>query len=174
MSNIIVQIKIKPYLKDFLLHINGVEDENGNTIINASRKNITGYYLLPLLEKVPADYKLLKAPPEQVLEIRLPYLPEFNIRYRNYVSDLNMRHFQSAIEVIFLGEYYREVNKAMTHDPNMKLKHAIIDFCYAYNISFDNITYEMLRKKYTRYRAGLNKRKHPTALQKRRNLSFSP
>jgi hypothetical protein len=152
MSYITVKVKIKPYLKDFLVHINGREDEQGNRIVLASKKNITGFYIFPLLEKAPEHYRPLHGDPARILEIRLPYLKEFNVRYNNHVSEVGMRHFQSAIENIFLAEFFRDVSHALNTIPGKKIKDAILDFCYAYQISFDNITFEMLRKKYTRYK----------------------
>lgn len=169
MSYISVNVLIKPYLKDFLLHINGREDADGEkTVVVASKKNITGHYLFPLLQKTPPGWKPLSGQLDRLLTIELPYLEEFNIRCNNYVSEIGMRHFQSAIENIFLAEFYREVTQQLNQDSSTKIKDAILDFCYAYEISFDNITYEMLRKKYTRYRmASKEKRKVYRQLQKR-------
>jgi hypothetical protein len=152
MSKITITIRIKPYLKDFLVHINGHELPDGSLVVVASKKNITGYYLFPLLEKTPAGWKPMKDDPEKLLTIELPYMADLNIRCNNFLSEVSMRHFQSAIENIFLGEFYREVSYALAHNPKQKIKDAILDFCDAYEISFDNITYEMLRKRYTRYR----------------------
>jgi hypothetical protein len=169
MSKITVTVRIKSYLKDFLVHISGQEMDDGSVVVVASKKNITGFYLFPLLEKTPAGWKPLKDEPEKMLEIELPYMEDMNIRCNNFVSEVGMRHFQSAIENIFLAEFYREVSSALTANPQQKIKDAILDFCYAYEISFDNITYEMLRKKYTRYRVSSKEKKksHRTALHKR-------
>lgn len=169
MSKLTVTIKIKPYLKDFLVHVNGQELEDGSVLVTASKKNITGFYLFPLLEKIPVGWKPLKGDQLKLLNIELPYLEEFNIRTYCHISDVGMRHFQSAIENIFLAEFYREVSQSLAHNPKQKIKDAILNFCYAYEINFDNITYEMLRKKYTRYRQNTKdkKRSHRAGFAKR-------
>ncbi|MFO7722214.1 MAG: hypothetical protein R6V49_03230 [Bacteroidales bacterium] len=171
MSKIYITVRIKPYLKDFLLHINGEQAPNGEHMVVASKKNITGFFVFPLLEKTPECWKPLKDDLTKLLTIELPYNPEMNIRCNNYVSDTGMRHFQSAIESIFLAEFYREVSYTLTHNPHAKIKDAIIDFCYAFGISFDNVNYEMLRKKYTRYRAMTagKKKQHHLSFRKRYN-----
>lgn len=171
MSNITITIKIKPYLKDFLVHINGHELPDGSQVVVASKKNITGFYLFPLLEKTPVGWKPLQDDPRKLLSIEMPYMPEMNIRYNNYLSDVGMRHFQSAIENIFLAEFYREVSRSINASPGCKIKDAILDFCYGYEISFDNITFEMLRKKYTRYKLtlkGQKKERSPIVRRHRR------
>lgn len=159
MSNITITIKIKPYLKDFLVHINGHELPDGSQVVVASKKNITGFYLFPLLEKTPVGWKPLQDDARKLLTIELPYMADMNIRCNNYLSPVGMRHFQSAIENLFLAEFYREVSRATNNNPKYKLKDAILDFCYAYEISFDNITFEMLKKKHTRYRLALKEQK---------------
>jgi hypothetical protein len=168
MSKITVTIRIKPYLKDFLVHVNGMELPDGSAVVVASKKNITGYYLIPQLERVPAGWKPLQDEPARLLVIELPYMAEVNIRTHCHVSDVGMRHFQSAIETIFLAEFFREVSYSLSHNPNQKIKDAIIEFCDGYEISFDNITYEMLRKRYTRYRHATKekKRRHRAAFKK--------
>jgi len=168
MSKISVTIRIKPYLKDFLVHINGQELPDGSVVVVASKKNITGFYLFPLLEKTPLCWRPLRDDSEKLLEIELPYMEDLNIRCNSYVSEVGMRHFQSAIENLFLAEFYREVSAALTANPNQKIKDAILDFCYAYAISFDNITYEMLRKKYTRYRMTSKEKKKPPRVSARK------
>jgi len=169
MSKITVTVRIKPYLKDFLVHVNGRELENGSVVVTASKKNITGYYLFPNLIKAPPGWKRLDDDPRKLLNIELPYMDDLNIRTYCFLDEVGMRHFQSGIELVFLAEFYREVSHALAHNPKQKIKDAILDFCYAYDISFDNITYEMLRKKYTRYRQGTaeKKRCHRASFKKR-------
>jgi len=143
-SGITVEIRIKPYLKEFLIAFYG-----GHHPVEASKKNVIGTYLEPLLERPPE-----KLPGKNKDDTYITILiPEYHGRRPdsyNYISEHNQKVFNNMVHAFFKELMLKYV------DDRMRLgftkKDSIYQFCHNYKIPFDKVNYEMLKKKYDRHK----------------------
>ncbi len=147
-----ITLKLKPYLQEFL-----VCKLHDNAHI-ASRKNLIGAMLAPLIEYTPKDhvFERKKGPDYFTLEITQNLGLKDN-RGNLYISETNLAHFERSLKIYFNEIFLSYVNDKVRY--NNEIKKCILMFCSDYNISFNYITYEMLKKKYYREQKNSKKQK---------------
>lgn len=159
-SYMIISIPIKPYLKDFLINMYGQEP------IPASKKNFIGIILEPMLNKPPADYVPVSYHPDpnRILVKLIRNNKEKEMRknplYYFYIStddEINFQHYVvKFFNQTFICYSDAAVDISIEHDiKKHDLKDIFDNFCQKYSISSDNATYEMLKKKYYRYKCSI-------------------
>lgn len=145
-------IKLKPYLQEFL--ICKLADEAAE----ASRKNLIGAMLDPLVQYAPRDYVFKKYSGPEYISFELPYdLGGKDPRGSAIIiSDENQRKFERLLALYFKDIFFRYVDDKIRYTG--EIKKCILLFCADYHISFNEITYDMLKKAYYRYKKGLTAR----------------
>jgi len=147
-----ITIKLKPYLQEYL------QCKINEPLTNSS-KNIIGVILTPFIERIPADYipKIEKGP--DFIEIDLVNFDRLDIRGNCYVSEDNQRNFSRILDAHFKDVFYSYVDDKIRYEividkkiRKIEIKKIILQFCADYHITFNNITYEMLKKSYYRHK----------------------
>ena len=72
--------------------------------------------------------------------------------WRNYLNPQGQEAVASHLMHTFKLTYRSYMTGALGNSPGLTIRDAIYSFCELYNISMDNITYEMLRKDWFRFR----------------------
>lgn len=151
-SNQIIRIKMKPYLKDYLVHLYGSEPIRFN---DRSKYN---ELIMQLISKAPDDY-IPSRETEGIVQIQLPYNNKKDVRSYYYLSMNSQEIIQQRIYAMFYAEVFHFVNKcAMNKNKGyatLSIKNAIILFLEQHGINPDSVTYETVRKQYYRYRKSL-------------------
>lgn len=139
-------IKLKPYLQEYLKC-----KLDGEPLV--SRKNIIGALMEPFIEYAPKDYIVCNITKLRNDEnfIELPIEDGINgkrIDRAIYVSEHNQLVFQRLLTKHFDEVFISFVDDkiATTH----QIKKAILLFCSFYNVPFNKVNYETLKKKYQR------------------------
>lgn len=143
-SGIIISIKMKPYLKEFIVCYCG----DGIEPVIASKKNIVGIYLEPLLERPPITLPKTEKG-EEYLRVELCGYDVTKVDTNNYISPSNQKLFQDMVHEFFKELFCNYVDERMRL--GFSKKQSILQFCKSYNIPFNNINYEMLKKKHDRH-----------------------
>lgn len=162
----IVTVKIKPWLKEFLMCRFGDP-------VQANSKNFPGIIISPLVEYTPDDYTPERYPPTESLDIEIPRDLAINAPRSDsgniYISKDNQVRFEKGVAVIFKDEFFyylddkiRYLSKERIRSSNMK--DSIYQFCIDNKVRFNSLTYENLKKMYYRYRK--NREKSPKRLSK--------
>lgn len=152
----IISIPIKPYLKDFLINMYGQEP------IPASKKNLIGILIEPLLQKPPADYipsKTIKDDNSILVDV-VWYNKECGSRknplFNYYLGKDDQISFNKGVAKIFNTEFFSFVDGHLLAfqqlNRSVEIKNTINLFCEKNNISIDHANYDMLQKSYYRYR----------------------
>ena len=147
-----ITIKLKPYLQEFI--ICALRDETPK----ASRSHFIGAILSPLLEYTPKDHIPKPVKGEDYVTLPLPR-EAFGIETRRgtvYMSEENQRIFERTMRIYFKSIFFQFVDDKIRY--NRQIKECILMFCAHYQISFNKINYEMLKKSYYRHRKSLKKR----------------
>ena len=149
-----VYIKLKPYLQEFL-------KSRLNEDPSSSLRTIIGATITPFIERLPKGVPPLIGQSEEYIEIDLKRLDDsFNqdIRGTNYISPRNQEHISRILDAHFEDLFFQYMDDKKRYDivVNNKrhrkgqLKLIILSFCSENNIPFNQVTYEMLKKKYYR------------------------
>ena len=150
-SEIIVNIKIKPYLREYAIHKWGPEP------ILADRRNRLSGLIRPLLQAPPPRVK----PTDGNLQVRLPFFKSLNIYSKNYLSPRSHSLIAQAINDDFLVDFIAYMNKAYLKSkvPGRRkmINMSIVRFMEEFHIITGKDVHEMLRKKYYRYRIECSK-----------------
>jgi hypothetical protein len=137
-------IKLKPYLQEFL------QCKLGDEAAEASKTTLIGAILSPLIEYAPRDYvhKPQKGP--EYITFELPdRLGNKDTKKGNiYISEENQREFERILSNYFKDVFFQYVDDKIRYTG--EIKKCILGFCADYYITFNTITYEMLKKAYYR------------------------
>ncbi len=146
-------VKLKPYLQEFLICMLGDE------AAVASRKNLIGAMLSPLIQYCPKDYVFSKTEGPEYITFELPHgLGGKDPRGSAIIiTDKNQREFERMLSIYFKDIFFRYVDDKIRYSG--EIKKCILAFCADYNISFNHITYETLKKSYYRFKKGQSARK---------------
>jgi hypothetical protein len=125
----------------------------------ASRRNLIGAMLSPLVQYAPKDYVFANVSGPEYITFELPHeLGGKDMRGGAIIiSNNNQREFERLLGIYFKDIFFRYVDDKIRYTG--EIKKCILMFCGDYNISFNSITYEMLKKSYYRYKKGLATRK---------------
>ena len=146
-------VKLKPYLQEFL--ICKLADEASE----ASKRNLIGAMLDPLVQYAPRDYVFEKKEGPEFITFELPY----DIGGKDprgsaiVISEENQNKFERLLSMYFKDIFFRYVDDKIRY--KREIKKCILMFCGDYNISFNEITYEMLKKAYYRFKKTQSTRK---------------
>ncbi|MBI9052479.1 MAG: hypothetical protein JEY96_01595 [Bacteroidales bacterium] len=147
--NITVDIRIKPYLQEFYECMLGMP-------IQASKKNLIGPIIYPHLETPPKKLPE-KNPKYNYMTVELVDFENKRIEYKNYISEFNQPNIASLLHNLFKEIFFKFVDARMEAGFNKKT--SIFQFCERYNVSYNQVNYENLKKKHDRYVKELKKNK---------------
>lgn len=165
-----VSVKVLPCLREYILAVN-----NGSDIIRPARKSRLWGIVKMYLDLTPQDYEPVPVTGRAgFIRIglyrshRLAYNrrsrkvdpgkkrpnPCFvvNTLFRNYLDDQGQEAVASHLMHTFKLTFRSYMTGALGNNSELTIHDAIYSFCELYNISMDNITYEMLRKDWFRFR----------------------
>jgi hypothetical protein len=137
-----ITVKLKPYLQEYL-----VCSLNTN---RASRTNLIGKLLKPLLEIRPVDQPPELARGSDYITFVLPYYEDLWIKSNLWVSPKNQEIFESYLEWHFKELFFHYMHDKVRFYGSFKK--CILQFCFDHNITFSYLNYELLKKDYYRKR----------------------
>jgi len=141
-----VTIKLKPYLQEYLLC-----ELRSNL---ASKRNIIGILLQPLLEKRPSGTPPFNPDGQEFITISLPYDKKKNIRGNLWISPENQQMFEKFVEWHFKQLFFHYMNYRVKECKSFKI--AIYQFCMDHDFTYSHINFELLKKDYYRKRKRKN------------------
>ncbi len=147
-SQITVAIKIKPYLKDYIISTYGPEP------VKITESNRLAPLFLKRLCKVPENYKPLKDYKDYII-FELPY-GEKNIRYNNYIPEDKQKYIAEFFESECKSQFRMFMNENQDKFSGV-IKDVIFEFMRVYDINSGEDTYETLKKDYYRFRIKIKK-----------------
>jgi hypothetical protein len=149
-----ITIKLKPYLQEFL------QCKLGDQAAEGSRRNLVGAILTPLIEYAPNDYKFEKLEGPEYFTLEIPQSLGKETRYGVIcMSESNQVMFERILKHYFNDIFFQYVEDKIRYSREKyglpQIKECILAFCADYNISHNEINYEMLKKKYYRRKKNL-------------------
>ena len=144
----IIAVAIKSYLKDYLIAEYGCEP------VPASKKNIVGLLIEPMLKKPPADLILNthKSAPDMLLINILWQKRECGMTkdpmYYWHLDKDDINRFQRSVMELFWQTCYSYLDAKM--EDRLEIKESVYNFCEKYKLNHAN--YELIKKSYYRYR----------------------
>ncbi len=141
-----ITVKLKPYLQEFLIC------KLGEAATNATPKHVIGAIIAPMLEYAGKEDLPRYETGQQCITFELPNcVGGKNIRsYSVFMPPEKQEEFQRILSLYFKDVFYQYVNDKLRYEK--QIKKCILSFCTFYNITFNKITYEMLKKSYYRYK----------------------
>lgn len=149
----LLTIKLKPYLQEYLICKLGDP-------VNASTRNIVGALLRPLLQYRPKDidHEFIDGP--DYMQINIVQYNFIDIRQGTvWMHPDNQVIFEKQLDAHFKDLFMSYMNDKVRYSlldrkgkviRNSQIKNIILQFCSDYNLTFNSITYEMLKKYYYR------------------------
>jgi hypothetical protein len=111
-----------------------------------------GKLIKPWLTLPPNDYMTVIPQGIDIFEFELPNYNDKNTLYNFYINKKGEKYITDMLNEMFLKHMFIHLDKILINMNRRQIKDAIYDYCYSYNISFDFINYESLKKAYYRYR----------------------
>lgn len=149
-----ITIKLKPHLQEF------IKCKLGDESAEAKKTGLIGAILSPLVEYAPKDKVIKQEQGPDFITFELPaYMGQTLKDTRNgtvYISEQNQREFERILNNYFKDVFFQYVDDKIRY--TKEIKKCILNFCADYYISFNNITYEMLKKSYYRRKKKVNTR----------------
>ncbi len=151
-----ITIKLKPYLQEFL--ICKLSDHDF-----LSQKNVITAMIEPLLEYAPGHI-LTEKPSKNSVTLKLPQKInlKYTINHTVYISEHNQRIFERMLKLYFKDVFHFYVADKIRYTKS--IKDSIFLFCIDYQISFNAINYELLKKSFYRFQKLREKNKYKTSL----------
>lgn len=156
----LVDVKVHPALKEYILSIN-----SGSDIITAGKDSRLWGLVKMHLEPIPGDYTptplsgrddciriALYRSARPVYSIPAKHTITVHTLYRDHLSDTGQRAIAKHLMQGFKQTFRAYMLGALNNNPDLDISEAIDEFCSDYNIETENITIEMLRKDWYRYR----------------------
>ena len=150
-ERVAVQIKIKPYLKAFLLSIYGK-----NEPLFFPKKDKFNDLLAHLLSKPPSNF-IPKAPSPDGLLVIIPYFEHINIVCYNHLSQNSQVIFEQRVQARFWVTFESYIDESFRL--NISISNAISLFVEKYNIPYTSVVEDMLKKAI--YRSRRIQKKYP-------------
>ena len=138
-------IHLKPSLQEFVVcaYLNGTR--------KVTAVDTFGKLIKPWLQLPPKDYNPIIPAEKNIFEFELPNYDDKNTDYNFFISQKGEKYIATMLNEMFVKQMCIHLDKSVNLN-NDKIKDVIYQFCYSYNISFDNINYESLKKTYYRHR----------------------
>ena len=136
-DRITVHVKMKPYLRAFLIAIYGKEP------VFFPKKDRLNDMLQLLLTKPPKNH----IPPSDhsgTIEIVLPYFENLNIHYNHYLSERSQQTFEERVNKRFWVVYEEFLDECLLK--GMTRNSAIALFIEKYNLPYNSRIEDRLRK----------------------------
>lgn len=149
-----ITIKLKPHLQEYL-RCKLQEEE-----LLATKRNIIGVMMRPFLEVGRNEKDPINREDPLAITFYLPYFDDLNIRNGTvFISETNQANFERILAAHFKDLFFNYVDDKIRylrkkHTAKGAIKKSILQFCSDYSISFNALTYDMLKKAY--YRRGKN------------------
>jgi len=138
-----VTIKMKPYLVEF------AKCKMGNGAF--SNSEIITKIVKPFVRRIPKNYEysIPKVSPD-ILEIPIPLISDLFVGDNKiYIHPSDNATIARIFEAHFNDALFAYVSDKVRY--NAELKKCFIQFCDDYNISWEFVTYDMMKKKYYRF-----------------------
>ena len=164
-SEIIIEIPIKPFLKDYLVHLFGPEP------VFASATSVLFPIIYPMLETAPRDQNVLPASFDSSIRINLPIQNKIfnkNPLSYYYISDSNVRNFQKIIHWWFHQDFFHFMESRLSlkskieqldnevlidiAKSNFGIFQSIDEFCELRDLHPDHVDVDALKKAFFRHR----------------------
>lgn len=142
-SGEIVEVRIKPYLKNYFINQYGEEP------IKATTSNKLFPFLLQFLTYRPKNWKPPESRADNIL-FELPYSEYVNVRSMNYISPKHFSEISNFFYGKFWGDFISYMNEKMFRK-RWQQKYAIIRFMDDNNMDWNKTDMETLKKIYYRY-----------------------
>lgn len=145
-----VTIKLKPHLQEYL-RCKLQEEE-----ILATKRSLIGVMLRPFLEIRPKGTAPDFSCGDNFMTFRLPKFNDLNVRNGTvYISKENQDQFERILDAHFKDMFFSYLDDKVRymreqHTSKGAIKKCILQFCADFHISYNRVTYEMLKKAYYR------------------------
>lgn len=147
-----ITIKLKPYLQEYLKCKLKQEDVTAN-------RTFVGVIVKPLISYRPMDVKPSFTNGDEYITIELPTYMDLEIRRGSvFMTESNQEQFERILNWHFWDLFFQYMDdkvRYMSKENTRKgsIKKCILQFCSDYNISYNHLNYEMMKKAYYRRRA---------------------
>ena len=139
-------IKVHPVVQEFIV------STRGNNVIEVGRQDGLFERIKFLLELPPLDYKQPTEKGNGIINLLIPFFnignKQINNLYRNHLNNRHQRMLSNEIKDIFKKIFH---NYVLAYSrAGRQQKEGIYDFCLTYNITYNKINFEMLKKSWDR------------------------
>ena len=156
-----VQVKVSRAIREYILSIN-----EGSDIVVPDKRSLLWGLVKMHLDLVPVGYipvplkaqddfiriSLLKSRRTKSYSIPKNRVLEVNTLFRNHLTEDGQKAIADYLSRSFKQVFRAYMAGALSNNPELQIKDAILEFCSDHNISMDDITYSALRKDWFRYR----------------------
>lgn len=150
-----ITIKLKPGLQDF------IRGQHGNPVV-AGRRTFFGKLVQIFLQARPADLPpVFKTSPEYIT-VQLPFFEDMNIASGSmWIPQKEQVFLEQILDAYFKEIFLNYVNDKVRYTittphgrivRRSRIKDAILQFCADYNMPYNSIHYESLKKRHYRNR----------------------
>ena len=147
-----ITIRLKPYLQEFL-------KSQMETELISSKKNFLGIILAQYIEYTPKDYIPPKYDEDDpfITKVIIPHkIGGKDIRNNTiYISEKNQKAFEKVLTAYFNDIFYNYMRDKVRY--TKEIKKCILNFCSDYHLTFDNVSYETLKKSFYRHQKKIKK-----------------
>ena len=140
-KRITVFIKMKPYLKAFLISLYG----NEPIFFPKTKEAIFVNKIEKLLSKPPHDFSdVIPDEKEEYLEVILPYFKYTNINTKNYLSENSQKIIEEQSDKLFWEAFHDHMLDSFREQ--ISRIRAVVSFIEKYDLPYDDKIEDMLRK----------------------------
>lgn len=161
-----VQVKVSKAIREYILSIN-----NGSDVIIPEKRSLLWGLVKMHLELTPSRYtpapfdpqdafvsiSLLKARSSKSFSIPKGRGAEVNTLFRNRLTEDGQKAVAEYLTRSFKQTFRAYMSGALSNNPELQIKEAILEFAADYNIDMDYITLDALRKDWFRFRKRCSK-----------------
>lgn len=167
-SGIYTTIKIKPYLKEFILC------RFLNNRFQASADDALGTTIKPFLISSPCNLIKLEADEnDNYFTFELPNYSDKKVIVFNYIDPRSQKYIEEIFELLFREAMFHHVQQNLELNGGL-IKDWIINWCRFNNITFSKVNYETLKKAFYRYRMDQENKEKNEKINTRLLPSISP
>jgi hypothetical protein len=155
-----ITIRLKPHLQDYIRYIMEIEGDVSETqMLLATSKSYLGRLVSPFIELRPIEANpLISSTDRDMFTFMIVNYRGLNTRNNTaWISLKNQVNIQNVIEAhfrlhfrVFADDKVRYLRE--NHTPKGSIKKVVLQFCSDMNITYDDVTYDMISKAYYRGR----------------------